>query len=66
MDCPPIPQFCHNFLLRSETHLERVPHPAQALEIGNSRCLTRLRMCLHTLQAANYTAVQWFTLAQGA
>ena len=40
---------------------ERVPTQQKALEmeIGNSHSLTSFRMCLHTLQAANYTAARW-------
>ena len=31
MDCPPIPQFCHDFLLRSKTYLKECP-PSASVE----------------------------------
>ena len=69
MDCPPIPQFFPNFLLRSKTYLKECP-PSASASVANREFPLQARRCgetgLHTLQGANYTAAWWFTLVQGA
>ena len=49
--------------------IEPGPHPVgwvvQALQIGIFHCVARCgETGLHTLRGSNYTAAQWFTLAQ--
>ena len=60
MDCPPIPQFCLNFLLRSKTYLNEHP-PTCSTSIANRDFPLSSKpgkTGLHTLQGANYAAAQ--------
>ena len=66
MDCPPIPQFFLNFPLRSKTYLKERPPSASVANRDFPLSSKPGESGLHTLQGANYTAVQWFTLVQGA
>ena len=63
----PPPQFCLDFLLRSKTHLKERPHSRSIANRGIP-IVWQTWGCgeigLHTLQAANYTAGQWFTPVQ--
>ena len=65
MDCPPIHQFFPNFLLRSKTYLKERP-PGASVANRDFPLSSKPESGLHTLQGANYTAAQWFTLVQGA
>ena len=56
MVCPPTPQLCLHILLGSKTYLKEHP-PNNSEDVVNQ---------VYTLQGANYTAAQWFTLVQGA
>ncbi len=59
MDCPPIPQFSIEFLLRSDTYLKERP---AGTSIANREFPLPEDVVRLTLQGAVYTAVQWFTL----
>ena len=45
MDCPPIPQFCLDFLLRSKTYLRECP-PGTSIANRDFSSLANLRMWL--------------------
>ena len=55
MDCPPTHQFCVDFSPSASVANRYFPLSRTCGETG-----------LHTLQGANHTAAQWFTLVQGA
>ena len=64
MDCPSIPKFCLDFLLRSKTYVKE--HPSSASTVNWEFPLSnKLGGCgetgLHTLQGANYTAAVVYT-----
>ena len=68
MDCPPIPQFSLDFLLRSKPYLKERPPSASIAnrEFPLSSLLEDVVRLVYTLQATTYTAAGWFTLVQGA
>ena len=55
MDCPPIPQFYLDFLLRSKAYSKE--HPPST---------SNANRFFFPLSSANYAAAQWFILVQGA
>ena len=55
MDCPPIPQFCLNYLLSSKTDLEEHPFSASVVNRDFPRSS---KIGLHALQGTNYVAAK--------
>ena len=69
MDCPPIPQFCLDFLLRPKTYLKERPSSGSiANRDFQLPCRPEhvMRLVYTHYKVQNYAAAQWFTLVQGA
>ena len=69
MDCPSIPHFYLNFLLRSKIYLKDRPPSASIANRGlplSSKPEHVVRLVYTHYKGANYAAAQWFTLVQGA
>ena len=69
MDCPPIPQSCLDFLLRSKTYLKE--HPLSASFINKEFPLSSkpkdvVRLVYTHYKVQIYAAAQRFTLVQDA
>ena len=58
MDYLPIPQFCRDFLLESQTYLKKSSHLVQ---IENSHAAS---LVYSNYKLQNHTIIQWFTLVQ--
>ena len=71
MECPPIPQFSLDFLLKSKTYLKERPPSASIvnrefpLSSLHAEDVVRLVYTHYKLQII-LAAAQWFTLVQGA
>ena len=65
MDCLPIPQFSHNFLLRLKTYLKECP-PSASITNRDFPLSSKHKHVGANYAGANYAAAQWFILVQGA
>ena len=62
MDCPPIPKFCLDFLLKSKTYLKERPPSTSVVNRDFPPSSKPEHVIFHILKGANYAATQGYTL----